>query len=134
MLQFKVYEGKELNNLGTVASFIPKGELKFVPGTIDRFKSGTIKAMCVILINAKGESTNVPLSKKVSSTILNAFANGATKKDALAAISKLEIVEDPEDETRNTICAPRGSGGEEETFGVATLTKDKVSYDDLVTW
>lgn len=132
-LTFKKYESTaaELENLGTVISNLgKKGELKFVPGTIDRFKSKATKAMCMILMNDKGESLTVPLSKRVSGTILGALENGQSKKDCLAAIAGLEIVENTDG--GHTIVAPRGVGGEEESFTVGELKTTKVAYEDLV--
>jgi hypothetical protein len=132
-LTFKKYESTatELENLGTVISNLgKKGELKFVPGTIDRFKSKATKALCMILMNDKGESLTVPLSKRVSGTILGALENGQSKKDCLAAIAGLEIVENTDG--GHTIVAPRGVGGEEESFTVGELKTTKVAYEDLV--
>lgn len=135
-LQFKQYvsTATDLDSLGTVASNLgKKGTLKFVPGTIDRFKSKVIKALCMVLSDDKGNSTTVPLSKRVSGTILNALEDGKTKRDCLLAISKLEIVEVEENgELRHTIVAPRGAGGEEETITVGEVKASKVSYEDLV--
>lgn len=135
-LTFKQYvsTAADLDSLGTVADNLgKKGTLKFVPGTIDRFKSKVIKALCMVLTNDKEDSTTVPLSKRVSGTILNALEDGKSKKDCLIAISKLEIVEVEENgELRHTIVAPRGAGGEEETITVGETKASKVSYEDLV--
>ena len=132
-LQFKQYvsTAAELENLGTVLDNLgKKGSLKFVPGTIDRFKSKSTKALCMILMNEKGESLTVPLSKRVSGTILNALEDGKSKKECLAAIAGLEIVENTDG--GHTIVAPRGVGGEEESFSVGELKTAKVTYEDLV--
>jgi hypothetical protein len=136
-LQFKKYESTaNLTELGTVSSFIPNGSLKFVPGTIDRYKLGTIKAMAMILINKDGDSTSVPLSKKVSAVIKKALDNGSPKRDVLAAIAKLDILEN--EDGVNTISAPRSATGEEETFEIgvkgANVSKVKATYEDLVQW
>jgi len=136
-LQFKEYVSTaNLTELGTVSSFIPNGSLKFVPGTIDRYTLGTIKAMAMILTNSAGESVSVPLSKKVSAVIKKALDNATPKKEILAAIAKLEILEN--EKGANTISAPRGSTGEEESFDIgakgANVSKVKVTYEDLAQW
>lgn len=136
-LQFKEYVSTaNLTELGTVSSFIPNGSLKFVPGTIDRYTLGTIKAMAMILTNSSGESVSVPLSKKVSAVIKKALDNATPKKEILAAIAKLEILEN--ENGANTISAPRGSTGEEESFDIgakgANVSKVKVTYEDLAQW
>jgi hypothetical protein len=136
-LQFKKYESTaNLTELGTVSSFIPGGSLKFVPGTIDRYKLGTIKAMAMILVDKDDESVSVPLSKRVSAVIRKALDNGSTKRDVLGAIAKLDIIED--EQGRNFISAPRGSSGEEEAFEIgakgANVAKSKATYEELAQW
>lgn len=125
-LQFKKYEGTstELETIGTVASTIKGGTLKFVPGT---FQSG--KRIAIILLNKAGDSTVIACSKRVSQGLRDALANGVEKKSMLSAISNLEISED--EQGRNFIIAPQGSGGEEE-FKVVDLQKVSVTYDELV--
>ena len=126
-LNFKKYESTAttLETIGTVASQIPGGSLKFVPGT---FTSG--KRIAIILTNKAGESTVLACSKRVSATLRSALENGSTKKDLLAAIVKLEISED--EEGRNFIMAPQGVGGQEEELNISVATKQKVSYEDLI--
>lgn len=128
-LQFKKYESTatELETLGTVASQIPGGSLKFVPGT---FTSG--KRVAIILLDKNGDSTVVACSSRVSTTLHNALKNGASKKEMLAAVSNLEISEDKQG--RNFISAPRGSGGQEESFAVGQLKSEKITHEDLVEW
>lgn len=136
-LQFKQYVSTaNLTELGTVSSFIPGGSLKFVPGTIDRYNLGTIKAMAMILTNVKGESVSVPLSKRVSAVIKKALDNGGSKTDVLGAIAKLDILEN--EDGVNTISAPRGATGEEESFEIgvkgANVAKVKTTFEELATW
>lgn len=136
-LQFKQYVSTaNLTNLGTVAKQIPGGSLKFVPGTIDRYKLGTIKAMNMILLDKKGDSSTCPLSKKVSAIIKKAFDEQVPKRDILASIAKLEIVED--EDGRNFISAPRSASGEEEEFEIGAkgenVAKSKATLEDLVQW
>ena len=136
-IQFKPYVSTaNLTELGTVSSFIPGGSLKFVPGTIDRYKLGTIKAMAMILIDSNDDSASVPLSKRVSAVVKNALDNGSPKKDVLAAIAKLEILED--EDGRNFISAPRGSSGDEEAFEIgekgSNVKKSKITYEELAQW
>ena len=131
-LQFKVWEPTQgnLTELGTVASLIPGGSIKFTPGSLAKYQAGQIKAISMLLINKKGESTTAPLSKRVSATIKNALANGSGKTECLQAILKLQVLE-TEDES-NIISAPRGANGEEEEVTVASASKSKVTYEDLV--
>ena len=136
-LEFKQYVSTaNLTELGTVSSFIPGGSLKFVPGTIDRYNLGTIKAMAMILIDSNDESASVPLSKRVSAVVKKALANGTPKKDVLAAIAKLEIIED--EEGRNFISAPRGTSGDEEAFEIgakgSNVAKSKATFEELAAW
>lgn len=133
-LIFKEYVSTpKLTELGTVATMIPGGTLKFCPGTIAKFNDGLIKAMAMVLTAKDGKSTTCPLSKRVSATVKKALEGGAPKKDVIAAIAKLNVCESIE--TGNTtICAPIGKGGEEEEFSVATSAKSAVSYDELVAY
>ena len=127
-LNFKKYERTEgtLETIGTVADVVGKGgTLRFVPNT---FTSG--KRIAIILGKKDGSSTVIACSTRVSTTLRDAKKNGSESKELLAAISKLEISED--EEGRNFIIAPVGTGGNEETFAIADLTKAAVAYDDLV--
>jgi len=130
---FKQYVSTaNLTELGTVSKFIPGGSIKFVPGTIDRYNLGTIKAMAMVLTLKNGDSDTCPLSKRVSAVVKKALDNGTSKRDVLAAIAKLEVLE--MEDGSNIISAPRGSSGEEESFEIASLNKSKVTYDELATW
>lgn len=131
-LNFKTWTptASNLTEMGTVAEQIPNGTIKFTPGSLDRYNSGQIKAISMLLVNKQGESDTAPLSKRVSATISNALKNGATKRDCLTAILKLEMIET--EDGANIISAPRGAGGEEEEVTVVSASKTKVSYDDLV--
>jgi hypothetical protein len=127
-LNFKMYErtSTELETIGTVATVIGKGgSLRFVPGT---FTSG--KRIAIILQNKKGESTVIACSKRVSEGLKSALDEGTSKKQMLSAISKLEVSED--EEGRNFIIAPVGSGGVEEAFTIEDLNKVTTSFEDLV--
>jgi hypothetical protein len=133
-LQFKQYVPKEstLTDLGTVASQIPGGKISFTPGTLAKYQAGNIKSMSMLLTDKQGLTTTLPLSVRVSSTVKNALANGATKNECLNAIVKLNIVET--DKGANIISAPRGEGGEEETVAITTATKTTVAYEDLIAY
>ena len=130
-LQFKMWTPTESNltELGTVAQQIPGGSIKFTPGSLAKYQAGQIKAISVLFTNKKGESTTAPLSKRVSATIGNALKNGSTKKDCLAAILKLQVLETESGD--NIISAPRGAGGEEEELTVAAGQKVATSYETL---
>lgn len=119
-----------LTELGTVAQQIPGGSIKFTPGSLAKYLAGQIEAISMVLYDKKGESDTAPLSKRVSATIKNALANGSSKTECLQAILKLQLVETKDGS--NIISAPRGAGGEEEEVTVASASKSKVTYDDLV--
>lgn len=132
-LQFKMYERAEstLVEIGTVGQQIPGGSLKFTPGSLAKFQAGSIKAISMLLINKKGESLTMPLSKRVSATIKSALEGGKAKSDCLKAIAKLLILET--EDGANIISAPQGEGGVEEEIVInATVTNSKVSYQDLM--
>lgn len=120
----------KLTELGTVASIIPGGTVKFCPGTIAKFNDGLIKAMSMVLTAKDGKSTTCPLSKKVSVRVQKALEGGTPKRDVIGAIAKLNICESIDGKI-TTICAPLGKGGEEEEFSIETSAKLEVSYDDL---
>lgn len=125
-LEFKVYEGSAstLETIGTVSSNIgKKGSLRFVPGTFAK-----ASRIAVILTNDKGKSTCLACSSRVSATIREAKKNGANEKDMLSAIANLEISED--EEGRNFIIAPTGVGSTE-TFTIASLSVEAVSFEEL---
>lgn len=130
-LPFKVWTPTESNltELGTVASQIPGGTIKFTPGSLAKYQAGQIKAISILLTNKKKESATAPLSKRVSATIANALKNGATKGECLTAILKLTLVET--EDGANIISAPRGESGQEEEISVATASKSTVSYEDF---
>jgi hypothetical protein len=130
-LNFKKYERKgALKEEGIVADLIPNGQIRFVPGTIDRYRMKAIKAMAVVLIKENGDSDSAPLSKMVSSKILAALDNGTSKKDVLAAISKLMVLET--ETGTSVISAPVDATGAEEAFEIASAVSNKTTYADLV--
>jgi hypothetical protein len=129
---FKVYVPSERDVVATVSQLIPKGKLKFIPNTIKKYKDGVNKAIGVILINAKGESTTFPCSKAVSKTIVNALENGETKQDCLAVIAKLEITQyEYQGTVMQTISANVGEGSSEEEYVTEMLVKNVKTYEDL---
>ena len=123
----------KLTELGTVASLIPGGALKFCPGTINRYNDGLIKAMSMVLTAKDGTSTTCPLSKKVSLTANKALESGAPKRDVVSAISKLVICEGKTKDGKEltTICAPLGKGGEEEEFTIDSVSSSALTYEQL---
>jgi len=131
-LLFKKYVPTEstLTELGSVASMVPGGTIGFTPGSLNKYLAGTIKSVSILLTNKKGESTTVPLSKRVSSTVKTALENGASKEDCLNAITKLVIVET--EDGANIIAAPRGAAGEETVVTIASAAKAAVTFEDLV--
>ena len=133
-LIFKEYVSTpKLTELGTVASLIPGGTVKFCPGTIAKFNDGITKAMAMVLTKKDGTSTTCPLSKRVSATVQKALQAGAPKKDVIAAIAKLNVCESIKD-GNVTICAPISKGGEEEEFSIESSAKTAVSYEELAAY
>jgi hypothetical protein len=130
-LQFKTYVPKEstLVELGTVVSQIPGGKLDYTPGSLSKYLAGSIKSISILLTNKKGESTTLPVSKRVAATVKLAIDNGTSKKDCLIAISKLLIVET--EDGSNIIVGPRGADGEETEITIAAAQKSAVTFDDL---
>jgi hypothetical protein len=131
MLAFQNYVRSEgtLQEIGTVISQITGGKLQFCPGTIDRYNSGTIKAMSILLFNKAGESVSVPMSKALSTQVAKALQGGMMKSKILAAISKLPMYED---EDLTVIGRPQGSAEEELVLAVAEAKKLTVTYDELI--
>jgi len=133
--KFKVYEPSERDSLGTVASLIPKGKLKFIPNTIKKYQDKINQAIGIILINQAGESTTLPLSKRVSKGIVDAFEAGADKKKLLSAIAKLEVTQFEHNKTGKmcqVVSAPVGEAGTEEEYTVADLGESTVSFEELI--
>lgn len=131
---FKVYVPSERDVVAVVSTLIPQGKLKLVPGTVKRYKDGINKAIGVILINKKGESTTLPCSKAVSKAMVDALDSDTPKKDVLSAISKLEITQFEHNTTHEivqVISAPVGEGGEEEEFTIESLTKNATTFENL---
>lgn len=136
-LEFKVYEGTTLTDLGTVAQLVGKrGQLAFIPKNLETMalnKSGVRKAVSVVLLKADGTSESVPCSQAISVDIRRAIENGVKKGRLLAIISKLSILENAEG--HNFICAPAGESAGLETFAVEELAKEKAAtYEDLLTF
>ena len=131
---FKVFETTERETIGTVASLIPNGKLKLIPGTINRYNEGTNVAIGVILIDKDGASTTLPCSKKVSKNVVNALENGTKKTDALIFIAKLEVCQYQNNKTheiQQTISAPVGENGEEEEVDINVVPKTVATWADL---
>lgn len=132
-LNFKKYEPREsstLVDLGTVASQIPGGKISFTPGTLAKYRAGSIKSISMLLTDKSGMSVTAPLSKRASAGIFAALKNGSSKEDCLAAISKLTILET--EEGGNIIAAPRGASGKEIEITLSVATPNKITFDDLV--
>ena len=122
---FKVYEGVTLESLGTLASVIGVGgSVRFTSTSV----SDQAKRLCVVMTKADGTSDTVNCSAAVTKGLRAAFASGKTKRECLAAIINLEILET---EKGNFISAPRGESGVE-SFTVSDLRKVRVNYEDLV--
>ena len=122
---FKVYESPTLEVLGTLAGIAGKGgKLRFT----NRSFNGKGQ-LCVVMERKDGLSDTVTCSKVVTSACRKALEAGQNKKQVLAAIKDLDIVEAPNG--GNYISAPMGEAGEIESFTIEELTKSKVSYEEL---
>ena len=86
----------------------------------------------MVLTLKNGESATCPLSIKVSKTVKAAFENEVPKSDILSAISSLRLCEDIADSSKNYICGPRGTGGQEEEFVIGS--KKAISYEELAAY
>lgn len=126
-LNFAVYESTTLNDLGTPATAVGKGgSLAFIPKNL----ANVAKRVVIVLKNKLGESTTLSCSEQVSSIVRKAIAGGMEKKQALAILSKLSILEG--DTEVPYLCAPAGEGSLEE-FKIEELAKNKVAnYEELV--
>jgi hypothetical protein len=125
-LNFQVYESATLEVLGTLKSVAGTGgKLRFTNKSMNANGS-----LCVVIEKKDGKSATATCSKVVSAAIRKALAAGKTKQEALAAIVDLDIVEAPNG--GNYISAPRGEGGEVESFTIAALAKEVFSFEELV--
>jgi len=125
-LNFAVYESTTLTDLGTPATAVGKGgSLAFIPKNL----ANTAKRVVLVLKNKAGESTTLSCSTGVSTMVRKALDGGMEKKQALAILSKLSILEGEEEVPY--LCAPAGDGTLEE-FKIEELAKSKVvSYEEL---
>jgi len=127
------YVATERVTLGTVASLFRRGDIvKLIPGTVERYLDGTNKAIGLILINAKGESTTLSCSKKVSKAMVEALEAGKEMKLVLSTIVKLEVTQfkSKSGEIMQTISAPVGEGGDELEITVTDAVK--INFEDLI--
>ena len=131
---FEMYDRAtvELTDLGTVKSLIPEGTIRYVQGTVERFRNGSIKALNSVLTKADGSSTLMVLTKNLSADIVKAFDNGVSEEDTLAVLLDLQIVEN--EDGWQGISRPRSENGGEVpvSFKVKELSEKKRSYQDLV--
>lgn len=111
-------------NLGTVASNFKGMSLRFTNKNL-----ASEKRVNIIAKDKSGEEYNLPLSAPLSGVVRKALANGKSKKEILAAITKLDLYQDGE---KYFVFQPQGEANEE--FLVDTLASEKVSYDEMVEW
>ena len=124
-IDFKVYVMTEREVLGTVNELAQAGgKLKFSQKSLND-KS---KQLCVVIERKDGKSATVTCSKAVTAGLRAAMENGTSKKKCLASIMALEVVEAPNG--GNYVSAPAGAQGE--SFTVAELKKESVSFEELV--
>lgn len=123
---FQKYESATLEVLGTLASIAGKGgKLRFT----NRSFNGNGQ-LCVVIEKKDGTSDTATCSKTVTAAARKALAAGQSKKDVLAAIKDLDIIEATNG--GNYISAPMGEAGEIESFTIEQLTKVNVSFEELV--
>lgn len=127
MLDFSVYQGTELNDLGTLAqSAGAKGTLAFIPKNLL-----SAKRVVIVIKKKNGESATLSCSLGISDSVRKAIEGGMPKAKILAALSKLHILEG--DSEIPYLCAPAGEGAGLEEFVVETLAKDATAtYEALV--
>ena len=126
-LNFAVYESTTLEDLGTPAKVVGKGgSLAFIPKNL----ANTAKRVVLVLKNKAGESTTLSCSEQVSSMVRKALNGGMQKKQALAILSKLSILEGESEIPY--LCAPAGEGNLEE-YTIEQLAKETVEgYEEMV--
>ena len=111
-------------NLGTVASNFKGMSLRFTNKNL-----ASEKRVNIIAKDKSGEEYNLPLSAPLSGVVRKALANGKSKKEILAAITKLDLYQDGE---KYFVFQPQGEANDE--FLVDNLASEKVSYDEMVEW
>lgn len=121
MIEFKKYEGiTNLEDLGTLADQIgAKGTIKFSkPNFLN-----TDKRVVVIAENGEGLSAVISCSANLSKHLRKTKADGAEKKELLAYVAGLNVLENEEGVPYITM-----PGGEPtEGFKISDLKKVKVS-------
>lgn len=125
-VEFKLYEGTTMEDLGTVAQVVgAKGKLAFITKNL-----ASTKRVAIVLRNKNGESAVQSCSEPVSNAVRKALQGGKTKKEVLAVIAQLSILEG--DTGISFICAPAGELSLE-SFSIEELIEETVSsYEELV--
>jgi len=120
---FQKYESVTLEVLGTLAGLAGVGgKLRFT----NKSYNGT-GLLCVVIEKKDGTSDTATCSKVITAAVRKALAAGTSKKQALAAIVNLDIIE--ASNGGNYISAPMGEGGEIESFTIAELTKEAKTFN-----
>ena len=127
MLDFSVYQGTELTDLGTLAqSAGVKGTLAFIEKNLL-----SNKRVVVVIKKKNGESATLSCSTGISASVRKAVENGLPKAKILGVLAKLHILEGESEIPY--LCAPAGEGAGLEEFTVEALAKDTTaSYEALI--
>ena len=123
-VNFAVYESATLEVVGSLEGLAGRG------GSL-RFTNKSLAGngqLAVVITRKDGTSGVATCSKAVTAGVRKALSDGVSKKQCLASISKLDIVEAPNG--GNYVSAPAGAQGE--SFTIEELRKETMSYEDLV--
>jgi len=118
-LEFKKYEGTELEVLGSLADQVgKKGSAMFSKKNFNNHE----KRVVVVAYNEKGESVIVSCSGALSTSLRKAKAEGVDKDELLAQVIQLPIYD-----TENGFFVGFEAGERTEAKSITNLTKVKVS-------
>lgn len=118
-LEFKKYEGTEMEVLGTIAEQVgKKGKAMFSRKNFNNHE----KRVVVVAYNEKEESVIVSCSAALSQSLRTAKSNGVDKDELLAQVVQLPIYN-----TENGFFVGFEAGERTEAKAIADLTKVKVT-------
>ena len=112
-------------SVGTVANNFKGYRLRFTKANL-----ASTKRVTLIAKDKDGEEWILPCTAPLSGQIRKALNNGKSQKEILAAVAKLDIMQDDED--KYFVFQPQGE--QQEEFLVEDLKKITATYDELVEW
>lgn len=125
-MNFGVYQSKA-TVLGTVAELaLAGGSLKFTHKTLVNPK----KLLCVVILRKDGTSDTATCGETVTMAIRRALDKGMSKKQALASLAKLQVLEG--NNGGNYISAPVGELGEFYAIEELATEKSIIDWEEAV--